>query len=482
MRKSARSMIHLRVWYGCRAAARTLVFATLFVIAPWLDRASLAEALSDLTKKPDLTLRLQGNPDTWIRPTFRIDGALFFESNAWAGNSSEFLGDHVGEWGEFGVTPGLDGQLSLGDAGTLRARASGVYATTQIGLDAAGSNFDPTHPHEFLLEDAYVGWKSGELFSSLGTDAIDLSVGAQPYQAGTGFLFYDGSTDGGKRGGYWLGLRKAFRFTGIARLKTGPLLAEAMYLRPYDQPNTSTEVAGLNLEYSFGERGKLGGGYWNVFDSKNERRDGLNVFDLRGEVHPLANLLGLGLSGEVVRELNGDQNNSWGGYAGIGYDFGDTIPFAPYVEYRYAAFQGDDGTGDNRSFDPLFYGFNDWNQWYLGEIIGEYVATNRNATVNLVHLRANPIDAVTLHFFYLNFRLNELANEVTSRPPAQTRAAQIQSKNIGNEIDLIADWSATEYLSFSGVLGFFIPSSGAKDFFEASGTWTHLMLYASVKF
>jgi hypothetical protein len=459
-----------------------VVFATGALGGAWLCLPALAGLPAPFDKKPDLMLRLPGNPDTWIRPSFRMDGALFFESNAWAGNSRKILGDHVGAWGEFGVVPGLEGQLSLADAGALRARVSGVYTTTQIGLDAAGSNLDPRHPNKFLLEDAYVGWTSGVLFPSLGTDAIDLSIGSQPYQAGTGLLFCDGSTNGGKRGGYWISLRKAFRFTGIARLTSGPLLVEGMFLRPYDEPNTSTKVAGANVEYSFGDRGTVGGGYWNVVASKDERREGLNVFDLRGEVHPLPSLIGLGLAGEIVRERNGSKNNSWGGYAGVDYDFGDDVAWKPYVGYRYAAFQGDDGTGDNRSFDPLFYGSSDWNQWYLGEILGQYVATNRNALVNLLHLRASPIDALTLHAFYLNFRLDELSNEVVSRPPSRDRRALIESKNVGNEFDFVVDWSVTDYLSVSGVAAVFLPSSGAKDFFGASGTWSDLMLYTSLKF
>jgi hypothetical protein len=102
--------------------------------------------------------------------------------------------------------------------------------------------------------------------------------------------------------------------------------------------------------------------------------------------------------------------------------------------------------------------------------------------VNLLHLRASPIDALTLHAFYLNFRLDELSNEVVSRPPSRDRRALIESKNVGNEFDFVVDWSVTDYLSVSGVAAVFLPSSGAKDFFGASGTWSDLMLYTSLKF
>ena len=169
--------------------------------------------------------------------------------------------------------PALDGQYSLGENGTLSARISGVYTTTQLGLDWAGSNFidgETKKPEEITLEDAYVKWTSGNLFPSLGKDAIELSVGSQQYAVGTQFLFGNGGSDGGNRGGYWLGLRQAFELAGIARLKTGEFSGETVYFRSDDRGGDHTNTAGANVEYDFGklldmERMKLGLGYWNLF-------------------------------------------------------------------------------------------------------------------------------------------------------------------------------------------------------------------------
>jgi hypothetical protein len=96
-------------------------------------------------------------------------------------------------------------------------------------------------------------------------------------------LFWDGATDGGSRGGYWLAPRKAFELAGIARFTTGPFMGEAVFLRPNDLDETTTDVVGTNLEWTFGESAKIGAGYWWVADSKNPRRDGLHVVDVRGE-------------------------------------------------------------------------------------------------------------------------------------------------------------------------------------------------------
>ena len=180
-------------------AVEWVVFASC-VACSWAAAPALAQL--PLPPKPDLTLRLPGEPDTWVRPTLRVDTAWFFQTQAWAGNDRELVGDAINEWGEISVIPGLEGQLSLGDWGTLGARLSGVYATTQVGLDGAGSNLEKRTPDRFNLEDAYLRWRSGGLFPSLGKDAIELSVGAQSYQLDTGFLFWQGASNGGRRGAY----------------------------------------------------------------------------------------------------------------------------------------------------------------------------------------------------------------------------------------------------------------------------------------
>jgi hypothetical protein len=431
--------------------------------------------------KLDLTLRREGDPGSWIRPTLRLDSGLFYERNAWGGNAEQLIGDHIHGWGEFGAMPGLEGELSLEESGTLRARVSGVFTATRFGLDAAGSNFDDRRPEKWTLEDAYVGWKSGKLFPSLGEDAVDLSIGSQKYQIGTGFLFSDGSTDGGARGGYWLSMRNAFRLTGIARLKTGPFLAEGVFLRPYDEPNSSTNVAGLNLEWAF-ERVTVGGGYWNVYRSNDDRRDGLNVFDLRFESSPTkVNLPGLRLSGELVHESNGSENDSWGGYGEVGYEFGD-VAWTPYAAYRYAHFTGDHGSGDNKAFDPLFYGFYDWGTWYLGEIVGEYVAINRNVHVHNLRLRVEPSDAITANLLYFYMRLDEFPASIDPRPPTSPRAVLITDKSLLHELDLAVDWQANDYLAFSAVAALLKPRAGGRDFLGDDETWSHFMFYTSVRF
>jgi hypothetical protein len=443
---------------------------------------ALVLALGGRPAGAEVDLALFRDGDSHLTPTLEASGALFQERHAWFGKSREIAGDHVGLWGEVGVMPGLEGALAVDGLGTFRARVSGVWTTTQLGLDAAGSNLDDRHPSELTLEDAYVGWSSGDLFPSLGKDAIDFSVGAQKYQVGTGFLFFDGATDGGPdRGGYWIAMREAFDMTAIARLRTGPFVGELVYLRPDEAPDSDTHVAGVNLEWTFGERASVGAGYWWFAESDRIRRDGLDVFDVRGEVHPLARLPGLVFSAELVYEKNGDLNESWGGYAEMGHAF-DGAPGKPYVSYRFASFTGNrGGTGELEAFDPLFYGLSNWGSWYLGEIFGEYVGTNRNLDAHVLRLRVEPREGWTVNLLWLVFRLDELATELQARL-FDPRVLEIRDKHLGHEVDLAVDWEMNDHLTWSAVLGVLVPGDGLEQAARGDSVWTHGMFQASVAF
>jgi hypothetical protein len=276
-------------------------------------------------------------------------------------------------------------------------------------------------------------------------------------------------------------MRKAFEFAAIAKLTTGPFMGELVYLHPDDDPDTSTDVTGANVEWTFSERAKVGAGYWYVGDSQNVRRDGLDLVNLRGEFHPLRRLPGLVFSTEAVYEKNDDVNSSWGGYSELGYGF-DDAPCKPFVSYRYAMFTGERGGADQiEAFDPLFYGFSDWNTWYLGEILGEYIGTNRNLNVHTVRFRVQPQEAWTVNLFWLNFRLDNLATELTPRL-FDPRIVNITSKNLGNEVDLTLDWAMNDHVNWSAVVGALFPSRGLKQGSGGDDTWMHFMLYASIAF
>ena len=215
------------------------------------------------------------------------------------------------------VTPGIEGTLGLGGYGKLFGRLSGVYTFTGGGLDGAGTNPPPhTHPSTFLLEDAHLRWTSGGLMPFFGNDGVEVSAGAQRFRpVGSGFLVWGGSSNGGRRGAFWLGARRAFENTGVLRLRKDDIRADFFYLTPNDNPNTNTDVVGTNLEYDITKSTQVGFMYLNVLNSDRVRRDGLNVFNFRGKTAPLSSLPGLQFDGELALEENGSKvNSALGGY------------------------------------------------------------------------------------------------------------------------------------------------------------------------
>lgn len=445
-------------------------------------------------RKLDLRIRPFDNPDHWLLPGLRADTAWFTGANAWAGNTTANIGSTSHGWAEFGLVPSLDGQLSLGENGTLFARVSGVYTTTQLGLDWGGTNFidgETDKPQKITLEDAFVRWTSGSLFPSLGKDAIELSVGAQQYNVGTLFLFGNGGIDGGDRGGNWLGLRRAFELAGIARLETGDFRGDAVFFRSDDDGTNHTQGVGGNVEYDFGpllelEQLSLAFGYWNLIESDYPRRDGLNVFNLRIDTNPIAALPGVGFDGELVRQRNRWRNDSWAASGKLEYDFAaNDVPGAPYVSYRFAYFSGDDQSGDNDNrYDPLYYEVSDWSEWAIGEILGAWVTGNSNISSHILRLRANPVDPVAVNLIYIYTRLNEEQSESTGPGgrPIDPRLIAIDDKDLTQELDLIVDWAINDHLSSTVIGAVLIPMKGAQDFVGNDEIWMQLIVATTLQF
>jgi hypothetical protein len=244
-----------------------------------------------------------------LQPTLEAGVALFTQNHSWFGRSTANLGKNSDRWIEGYVTPGFDYSLELGEAGRIEGSLDVVGAFTH-GTDAAGTNVGNETPTDVALNKASVGWNSGALFAeSLGDDAVDLSFGRQNFKLGTGFLLWDGASNGGDRGAYWLSPREAYQAAGIATLDTHGVTARAFYLEPDDDPNTNTRLAGVDVEYALEEgAGALDAdvanclalGYYNVFDSDIDTRDGMNVFDVRGDARPFSAVPGVRLAGEFV--------------------------------------------------------------------------------------------------------------------------------------------------------------------------------------
>jgi Alginate export len=434
-----------------------------------------------LTEVEELTIYKEN--DNELRPTFSFETVGFGQINPGWGKRTSSYGEFGRHWFELAVTPGLEGSLGLGGYGKLFARLSGVYTFTGGGLDGPGTNPPPnTHPSRFLLEDAHLRWTSGDLMPFFGKDGVEVSAGAQRFRpVGSGFLVWGGSQNGGRRGAFWLGARRAFENTGVLRLRKDAFRGDFFYLTPNDDPDTNTDVIGTNLEYDITKTSQIGFMYLNVLNSDRVRRDGLNVFNFRGKTAPFSSLPGLQFDGELALEENGNQvKSALGGYAGVGYEFAE-LPWKPRISYRYAGFSGNRrGKTPNKAFDPLFYGQSDWGTWFQGEILGNWVLINQNLLSHLIRLELRPVESLTLNLLYFHFRLAHLTTTEVSRDGV-IHTVNVDSKNLGDEVNLAADWMVNKHLVFTGVYGFNVPGQAARQFTGGSKVWNSFMLYMGVR-
>jgi hypothetical protein len=371
------------------------------------------------------------------------------------------------QWFEGYVKPGLSGSYMLESATEIYGKVSAVGERTygsvprQFGEDV--SSFGP--------DDMYIGWRSGKSLA-MGENAIDVSIGRAPYQLGHGMLLYDGSAEGGSRGGYWTNARKAFEFAAIARVRPGPHLVETFYLDRDDLPEheTGSRLWGANYELSAGES-TFGVTYFKVSadEAVTPGRDGLNVFNARAYAAPVS---GLSFELEYAREDNGDTLASTAWTLQGAYELGD-VTWTPALSYRYAFFEGDDpATTVNEAFDPLFPGFHDWGQWWQGEIAGEYFLSNSNMVSHMLRAHASPSDAIGTGLLFFTFDLDQPASYATG----------VTEKAVAFEIDWYLDWKLNEHFTASFVAAFADPRAAVEQAHGRTKNFAYGMAYLAYSF
>ena len=434
--------------------AKTLLCATLVASTSLATSAALAE------------YELYNQAGTKL--TFNADLAVvgFLNNNSWFGESESFLGDDTDTWLELGFEPQLSLEAPLGK-GTFFGKLSAVFTDT-FGDDASGLTIGADDTHDASIEQGHVGWRMSDLFPGLTEDVFSIAIGRQDYTIGTGLLIADGGGDGGDRGGWYLGMRKAFKNSAIARIASKEMLAEAFYLE--NQPRgggIEGDVAGGNFEYYFGDKLTLGGTYL-LADANIPGLDKLDVYSGRASWKPLTALT---LSGEYVHQTSDDiRADGW--YAQAAYEAKD-LPWSPVFSYRYATFDGDDpNTARDENFRGIAYGYTDYGTWFQGEITGNYPLGNGNLKSHMVRAKAQPSEKVTLNLIYYNFTLDE---------PSALNAG-VTSDDWGDEVDFIVDWQATDKVYVIGVAGVLFPGDAAEQWVGGGDNWLYSMLYASYAF
>ncbi|MBD3641449.1 MAG: hypothetical protein HUJ18_10700 [Marinobacter sp.] len=361
------------------------------------------------------------------------------------------------EWQEGYIKYGLSGSQGIGSDSRVYGAVNLVSSGTWGDGDAGG--ITSGNERETALEDAYLGWRSGNLVPALGEDGLDLSFGRQQFAIGDGFLINSDALNFGdalngpgldfdRGGAYWLAARKAFDRTAIARIGGSEgLRADLFWLASDNKAQAEMELAGVNAEYVIPE-GTFGLAYIEGLDVDDTfapilgygSRDGQQTTSVRYQGN--AGIENLFLSGEFVNQEAGEgsDENARAWYAEAGWTFSN-ITWSPSVNYRYSSF--DEG------FDPLFFGFNrGYGTWFQGEVAANYAGPfNSDATVHHIGLKATPSETLSLGALFFDFR----------------DTAGGSGGLDAQEVNLYAEWVAAPHLIISPLLGFYMPDNSAAE-------------------
>jgi len=448
-------------------AAIVLLGATAPVLAQEPEPETEAEAETEPQQAP---FGLPSEVD-WTFNFGATWGAFNFSDSLYLDPKPEQpSGNLTDDWFEGSIKPALTGVYTTEGAaevyGGLSAVGERTYgaAPTLVGEDASS----------FEIEDAYIGWRSG---TSIGDDenVVDLTMGRTRYRLGHGMLLWDGSAEGGTRGGYWTNARQAFEFAAIARLQPGNHKVEGFFLDKDDLPeaDSGSELWGLNYEYGIGENGSLGITYmsWDADPNVRPERDGLDVYNLRAFFAPAEGEAGPVLEAEYALEDNEPilDSTAWNALVGYQLDRG----WQPRLSYRYALFEGDDvTTPESEAFDPLFTGFSDWGSWWQGEIAGEYFVSNSNLISHQLRVHTKPRENISTGLIYYDFQLDQRA----AFDPLVT------SDEIGQEIDWYMDWQANEHFLFSFVVAFAEPGEALEQSTGRTDNFAYGMFFVAYQY
>ncbi len=454
------------------AAAILLALATTPTLAE--EPATTPAAAPAAEAEAEAAITLPGLPGG-LNWTFNLDasaGTFGFADSLYTDPKPEQpSGDLSDNWSEASIKPAASVEYSTASSSQIYGKLSAVgtrtfgAAPSLVGDDA--SSFD--------IEDAYIGWRSGNSLAGLGENALDFTVGRTQYTLGHGMILYDGSGDGGSRGGYWTGARKAFEFAAIGRFKPGNHTIEAFYLDKDDMPESDSDskLWGANYEYAIGEDTTLGATYmkWSADADEAPQRDGLDVYNLRAYTAPFPGLKALSFEAEYVIEDNDDALDSTAWNALAAYQFDST--WQPKLSYRYAIFEGDDpATAKNEAFDGLLTGFYDWGTWWQGEIAGEYFVSNSNLVSHQVRLHVTPNDAISTGLIFYDFVLDVPA----SLGPLVT------SDDVAQELDWYMDWSVNDNITLSFVAAVAEPGDAVEQSSGRTDTFWYGMIFAAYSF
>jgi hypothetical protein len=113
--------------------------------------------------------------------------------------------------------------------------------------------------------------------------------------------------------------------------------------------------------------------------------------------------------------------------------------------------------------------------------MGNYITINQNLLSWLLRLELRPIESLTLNLLYFHFNLAQLTTTDVSRD-GEVHTVNVNSKNLGDEVNFAADWEVNKHVLLTAVYGFNVPGKAARQFTGGSKVWSSFMLYTGLRF
>jgi len=365
-------------------------------------------------------------------------------------------------WAEGFIEPGVTARYTLSSATSIYGGYAWMGTATR-GTDNGG-NGNTWHGDN---EQLYAGMKWRDAASGF---AIDASYGQQDFQVGKGMLLSKGASNGPQRGANQIGPRAAWENAMLVTASYQDFKLQGFWLKPNEATSaaTGTRLTGANLEWLPTGPVRFGAMWVHVPDSEIVTRDGLNVYDLRARIHPIAAAPNLWLEADYAWQKKENVSaNGW--LIQANYNAKD-MPWQPLFDFRYASLSGDKpGTPKWEGFDPLYFGGSNPN-WYQGQI-GSTIFGNTNLDVASAGVTLNPDAKNIVILRYLYFSAAEI-NSPLSIPSPNTpppTGGGVPSKSLASEFDVSWTYVIDKALNVNGFAAYAAPGSGYKDLYAANG-------------
>jgi hypothetical protein len=380
-------------------------------------------------------------------------------------------------YGLYGITPLSDNLFVYGGLSAITSMSRGQELFTDEARTYTG------------VEDAYVGFVTGNTDDAGNRLTFNLSAGRQRFTLANAFLIANTAFNGNERAALQANARWASDMLVLGQIGWNNTKFEAFYVDPDELPilDTETVITGVNVESVVRPGLLLGASYLTVPESTQKyfsptggiagTREGLNLWDLRFTYTHPGGTSGVFGGAEMGRQSNDNFDmDARAGYAEIGYSFTEA-KWTPAVSYRLSYFSGDDpATATYERWDPLLSGGNG-EQWVQGANHFKVVQDSNVIAHRLqARLRVAPkVEVVPQLWAFYADQTNNIGGN-----PALTF---MTDDEYGYEANVTVKWFASRNVYVHGHIAYTVPGQSVTD--ALGGTekdWLSAMVFVRYAF